>query len=279
MGLDDFRPSAVEEHEETDVMRVFFSTHTDRDEAGRALHACFAGRLYMKNVDVPDEDWAARSQAELRAIRIGRVIVAPPWDVPDELVRRAGPSINGAGLHPRVGPSGPLGPADIVTVIIQPSMGFGTGHHASTRLSLLALQSLNLDGLRALDLGTGSGVLAIAAVRLGAGRATGVDIDPDALASAAENVELNQVGDRVDLREADVRDLQMTAPVVLANLTGAVLERFGDDIAKLVEPGGYLIAGGFTDTETSVLPALDKRLSLLRVEQEAEWVCGILKRG
>lgn len=260
MGLDDFRPSAVQEYEETDVMRVFFSTRTDRDEAGRALHACFADRLYIHDVDVPDEDWAARSQAELRAICAGRICVAPPWDIPD--VDRAGA----------------FGPANIVTVIIQPSMGFGTGHHASTRLSLLALQSLDLDRTLVLDLGTGSGVLAIAAVRLGARRALGIDIDPDALASAAENVELNNVGDRVTLRRADVRGLRLTAPVVLANLTGALLQRVGAEIAKLVEPGGYLIASGFTDADTSVLPVLERRLSLLRVKREAEWLCGTLQR-
>lgn len=254
--LDDFRPSAMEDSEANGMLRAFFNTGPDRDEAARALHASFSGRLFVQSVDVPDEDWAARSQAELRAIRVGRLIVAPPWDLP----------------------SGPLGPADIVTVVIQPSMGFGTGHHASTRLSLLALQSLSLEGKSVLDLGTGSGVLAIAAVRLGASRALGIDSDPDALTSAAENVELNQVGDRVELREAAV-PTSGDAPVVLANLTGALLERFADEIAGVVEPGGYLIASGFTNAETSVLPALKKRLSLVRVEQETEWVCGMFRRN
>jgi ribosomal protein L11 methyltransferase len=253
--LDDLRPSAIEEdpnNEHQDVLRAFFSTTADRDEAKAALHASFSGCLFVQSVDVPDEDWAARSQAGLRALRVGRVTVAPPWDI----------TLDAAN----------------VTVIIRPSMGFGTGHHASTRLSLLALQSLNLDRKLVLDLGTGSGVLAIAAVCLGAGRALGVDTDPDALASAAENVELNKVGDRVELREADVCGLYVTAPVVLANLTGALLERLADQIGRLVEPGGHLIATGFTDTETTVLPALEKRLTRVGVKSEAEWVCGIFQR-
>jgi ribosomal protein L11 methyltransferase len=155
-------------------------------------------------------------------------------------------------------------------------MGFGTGHHATTRLMLAALQKLDLHNRTVLDVGCGSGVLAIAAVLLGARGAVGVDSDPDALTSAAENVALNGVGDRVQLRTDDLADLTAPADIVLANLTGGVLERYAGTLSALVAPSGRLIVSGIMATESTVLPALAQFLTLETVDSEDEWICGSL---
>jgi ribosomal protein L11 methyltransferase len=155
-------------------------------------------------------------------------------------------------------------------------MGFGTGHHATTRIVLKALQHLRLQDQTVLDIGCGSGILAIAAVALGARSAIGIDIDPDALANARENVDLNRVGGRVRLEEGDFRAMPLRAGLVLANLTGALLERSATTLAALVEPGGFLVASGFTESErASVVPALERVLALQTLAQEEEWMCGV----
>src|SRR5262245_55765866 len=168
--LIDFNLAAIE------GFRFFFHTTDDRDRAAAALRAEFQG-IDAQSIDVPDEDWAARSQAALRAITVGALTVAPPWDVEGRL-KPAPTAYVGAGFSQ---PS---------TIVIQPSMGFGTGHHATTRLCLAALQEIDLRGRSVIDVGTGSGVLAIAARRLGATGVLAVDDDPDAIAAAEANVKL-----------------------------------------------------------------------------------------
>src|SRR5436190_9317434 len=166
--LDDFQPTAIQEPEpeQTPKVRAFFASAAARVAAAQALGVAFGAHLFVESVDVDDEDWAARSQAQLRAVTVGRLIVAPPWDVPE---RRQG---TGQGAE-----SKRQGTANDGVIVILPSMGFGTGHHATTRLTLLALQSLDLKGRTVLDIGCGSGVLAIGAVTLGARSALGIDID------------------------------------------------------------------------------------------------------
>ena len=242
-ALTDYDVTAINEGE--DAWRIFFHTTQERDRAAAGLRDAFDG-LAIEPVDVPDEDWAARSQASLRSIQVGRVIVAPPWDAP-------------------------------VTIVVQPSMGFGTGHHATTRLCLAALQQLDLRGLTVIDVGTGSGVLAMAASLLGATNVIGIDDDADAVAAARENLDLNPRA-RVTLR---VDDLRQAAPdnadLVLANLTGALLVAAADRIRQLTESGGRLILSGFlAREERDVLDAF-RPLTVEHRAQEEEWLCVTLR--
>jgi ribosomal protein L11 methyltransferase len=154
--------------------------------------------------------------------------VTPPWDVPS------------------------LVPVDSTLVIIEPSRGFGTGHHASTRLCLRALGHIDVYGARVLDLGTGSGVLAMAASLCGARAVTAIDIDPDAIEAARQSAALNPGVEKVEWLVGDFRD--QSAPlagpwdVVLANLTGGMLRSSADRLRAL-SAAGLLIASGFDEHE------------------------------
>jgi ribosomal protein L11 methyltransferase len=239
--LDEFEPQAIHEYDGADAWRAFFKSFKQRDAAAEALRAALGERLLgISPLDVPDEEWARRSQANLTPVRIGRIVVAPPWHAPD-------PVPPAYDLQPD--PFSIRHSADHL-IVIDPSTGFGTGHHETTRLCLLLLQTIELAGLRVIDVGTGSGVLAIAAAKLGAASVVALDEDPEALRNARDNVARNDVAALVDLKEADLATYKdAAASVVVANLTGAVLQKHAGPLAMLVEADGALIVSGFNTAE------------------------------
>ena len=244
--VDDFGPTAIEERD--GVTRVFFAAADERDRAVSAL----ALRFDATSVDVPDEDWARRSQENLTPVVVGRITVAPPWA--------------------RVAqPPGPSHQSLVIT--IEPSMGFGTGHHATTRLCLAALQSLDIQGRVALDVGTGSGVLAIAASRLGATRAHGLDCDADAIQSARENLVRNPNAASVTFDVADLSAGALPrADVVTANLTGALLVRSAASLMAAVVAGGSLIVSGLLAGERAEVVAAYAPAPVVWEREEDGWV-------
>jgi ribosomal protein L11 methyltransferase len=251
--LDDFGPLAVHEAETGDRWRVFFRTPDDRERAAAAVRASIPAQLVdVTAVDVPDEEWARRSQQSLTAIRAGRLVIAPPWDVPK------------SGGDP--------------VIIIEPSTGFGTGHHATTRLCLEMLQRLELRGARVIDVGTGSGVLALAAWKLGASDVVAVDNDPDALDNARANFATNGAGPAIDVVLDEIESLRIErADVVLANLTGAVLLRYSAELTSLLRGGGYLVASGFAPDDVRVVETAFKTLRAIDQRVEGDWAAVCLR--
>jgi ribosomal protein L11 methyltransferase len=267
--LDDHAPTAVAELDAAgdDVLawRVFFATDEARTIAAQSLaNAPEWEGATTAPIDVEDEAWAERSQASLTAIRVGRIVVTPPWDT------------GNAAMLAR----GTLGQPDSLVVVIEPSMGFGTGHHESTRLCLAALQRLPLAGRSVLDVGTGSGVLAIAAALLGAARAVGIDEDRDALASAAANVALNGLpAGRAEMQHGNLLAQALpVADVVLGNLTGALLRRAAATLIAAVAPTGCLIVSGFTDDERLAVEHAFAPLAVASAESERGWLALTFRR-
>jgi ribosomal protein L11 methyltransferase len=262
--LDPFEPLAIQERDTGDGWRVFFRTRPQRDAACRALASEFENALDLRAVDVEDEDWARRSQQSLNAIRAGRIVVAPPWDVPPD-TRDSRFEIRDSAVPSRE----PRAASRDVIIIIDPSTGFGTGHHATTRLCLELLQEIDLRHTRVIDIGTGSGVLAIAAAKLAAREVIAIDNDPDALRNARENVRRNDVD--VEIVEADLAAISVApADIVLANLTAAVLQRFASPIRTLTAVAGTQIVSGFgVDDAEDVARAMGAAASTM--VRDGEW--------
>ena len=245
---DDYFPSAAES--DNDSITIYFRQADARDAARLAIVRAFPGASVDVR-DVDDEDWARRSQQNLEPITVGRLTVFPSVE------SRAAKAATSDGD---------------LSIVVQPSMGFGTGHHATTRLCLLALQSGPLTGRSVLDVGTGSGVLAMAAVRLGAAGAVGIDNDADAVESARENLSLNPDITGVRFEVSNLEDAASSADIVTANLTGAVLVREAGRLLRLVAPGGRLIVSGLLAAEREAVVEALSSGRILWESSDAGWV-------
>ena len=217
------------------------------------------GELRTRRVD--EEDWAEAWKQHFPVQRIGRrLVIRPTW-------RR----------HRAI--------AGEVVLALDPGMAFGTGLHPTTRLCLRGLERLADDGLLAgrsvLDVGCGSGILAIAAARLGANRVLGVDVDPLAVETTAANARRNRVARIVRARSGSLPVTGPPADIVLANLIAALLVRLAAPLYEATRAGdgkpgsgGRLLAGGiFSDREAEVRRALAAAgFRIVGREAEGDWV-------
>ena len=249
--LDDHDVIALE-HDCRSHWRVYFAGDQARRAVCQALPDALPDTFDLAPVDVEDEGWALKVQQDLGAVDVGDVVIAPPWDVPHTARQ---------------------------VIVIEPSMGFGTGHHQSTRLCLRILQEVDVTGREVIDAGTGSGVLAIAACLRGAARALALDYDPDAITGALENARRNRVGDRVDAQVIDLGTWSgAPAPVAFANLTAFLLRRFAPTIQAMVAPGGQLILSGFTTNQVALVLDVFPGWTVRSRHVEDEWVGLLLQR-
>lgn len=202
----------------------------------------------------PERDWLATWRRSIEPVRAGRVVIVPTW-LRDE--------------HEAAD--------DDVTVWLDPAMAFGSGHHATTQLCLEALQEVLEPGASVLDVGCGTGVLAIAASLLGAGRVEAVDLDPEAVAATRSNAAANGV--TLAARVGSVEPGTRPADVVLANLLTPTLHSLAGTLVGAVEPGGALVASGVAaERADGVVAALEARGgSLVAREDRDGWSVLVLR--
>lgn len=211
---------------------------------------------------IEDEDWMAAWKKHYRPIQIGKkLLILPAW------IEREDPGR--------------------VAVKIDPSMAFGTGTHPTTQLCLEMVEEYTRPGINLIDVGCGSGILSVAALKLGAGHALGVDIDNAAVISSKENAAANGVLERLEVGVGSVTELKegkfslRQAPLVLANILAPVIIRlFAAGLADLVEPGGVLILSGILEPQAAgVLEAAEANgLKHLHTRQQLDWVAIALKK-
>jgi ribosomal protein L11 methyltransferase len=206
---------------------------------------------------VEDVDWTRQWRTGLGSHRVGTLTVMPPW-----LAEHADPT---------------------QTIVIDPGMAFGTGDHPTTRGVLELMQGVVRSGDLVVDIGTGSGILAIAAARLGARCVAAIEIDGDAISNAECNVAANGVADRVQVIEGDgAALLPMLAPVdvVVANILSSVLVELLPSIAQALSPGGRVVLGGILTEERAVLSArlMEQGWRLAGDTVEGAWWSGVVER-
>ena len=206
------------------------------------------GELRVREVD--DATWTDAWKEHYVEQRIGRVVVVPSW----------------VSHEPSPGDA---------TIVLDPGMAFGTGLHPTTRGCLELLQEASPMPERVLDVGCGSGVLALAALRLGARHADALDTDALAVAATSANAQRNGLADRVDVREGSLpAEPAERHALVFANLVGAVLVDLAPRLAAHVAPGGRLIAGGIIDARAAeVIEAMGSAgLAVITRRDADEWV-------
>lgn len=178
-------------------------------------------------VSLEDRDWNAAWAQTVQPVRAGRrIVIRPSW-------------------------AAPLREDGVIDLVIDPKQAFGTGHHATTQLLAERLESMVRGGERVVDVGTGSGILAMIALRLGAASALGIDSDPTAIACAREAATMNGFGSELELRTATLGEAgglgHRGADLILANLDGQTFVRAGRDLIGWLKPGGRLLVSGILE--------------------------------
>jgi ribosomal protein L11 methyltransferase len=213
---------------------------------------------------VIDQEWERVWLSDWKSMRFGRRLWVCPHDAP--------------------APQEP----DAVVVRLDPGLAFGTGSHPTTALCLQILDSLPIAGRSVIDYGCGSGILGIAALKLGAAHVTAVDLDPQALLATRDNALRNGVSANVDVRGVDERgvdDHGVDSPLtpaycVLANILAGPLIELAPKLTAACEPGGYLLLSGLLKTQAyAVKAAYTPAFDMVQVVQRDDWCCIYARRG
>lgn len=227
-----------------------------QDSEGQALLDAAAAQCGLRGLppaqfrDLPDQDWVSLTQSQFEPIPIGpRLVIRPSWHAPDA--------------------------TRLTEVILDPGLAFGTGSHPTTRMCLEWIEQCMPAGCSLIDYGCGSGILAIAAARLGAQPVLAVDIDEQAVASTRANAELNQVAVTAHSTRSGV---DTPAQVVLANILANPLKVLAPVLEALVLPGGTLVLAGLLDRQVEEVSAAYREIPLQVFRSRDGWSCLVGQR-
>ncbi len=209
----------------------------------------------LKTVTIGENDWAESWKENFHVVRIGRVVIQPSW-------REYTPQ-----------------PEDVV-VHLDPGVAFGSGLHPTTSLCLKILQSMPLDGVDMFDVGTGSGILTIAAVKMGASPVRAVDVDEVAVRVARENFELNGLSGITTAAGSAAENGGKQWSLVVANiLSNILIEIMADLKAALANDGQLILSGIINEQEQAMLDCLtEHRLTIAARHTEGDWIALVVKK-
>ena len=231
---------------------------SDRERIDTVL-AAYPGDGFIESEEVvADQNWNRQWEETIKAQTVGRFFIKPTWS--KEIV-----------------------PKDKILLEIDPKMSFGTGYHETTRLILELLPNVITDNDFVIDAGTGTGILSIAAIKLGAREAFAFDIDEWSISNTRENILLNGVDQDVEVKKgsSEVLSEHSKADVVLANIErNTILEIFPDLDAILKKEGALVLSGLLEKDKSSILSVLEDKYDVVNIPQENEWIAiQALKKG
>lgn len=233
---------------DTDVIGLFDAETEMQDViAGLEQHPLLGASFHHKIEQIEDKDWEREWMENFHPMRFGqRLWICPSWrDVPDP---------------------------HAVNVMLDPGLAFGTGTHPTTAMCLSWLDGLDLAGKTVIDFGCGSGILAIAALKLGAAKAIGIDIDPQAIQASRDNAERNGVSERLSLYLPHEQPDNLSADVVVANILAGPLRELAPLISVLPISGGHLgLSGVLASQASGVCEAYEDKFTLDPVAEKEEW--------
>ena len=251
--------TGIEERDETTIVRepgngdVFlYAAFADADAARRAIEELGA-EYPVELVHIPRENWAVEWRRGFGPQRIGkRLLLHPSWEPVQ-------------------------GEAHEVVLTIDPENAFGSGDHETTRLVLAFLDERIRGGERVLDVGCGSGILSIAAVRLGAAFARAIDVEDDAVVVTMRNAALNAVPTRIRASTTPLGEIEGTYDIVLANIETKVLVHMTEPLRARVAPSGILVLSGILCSEWDEIRAAYRSWHLDAFAEEGEWCACLLR--
>jgi len=213
----------------------------------RLAHDRVLGALPPHDVEfVPDQDWARAWMEQFKPLRFGqRLWVCPSWLAPPD--------------------------PDAVTILLDPGLAFGSGTHATTALCLEWLERQPLADKTIIDCGCGSGILAIAALKLGASAAWGIDTDPQALAVSRENAVHNGIGAELILLPPEQMAAELQTDIVIANILAGPLIELADRLTESVSPGGWLVLSGLLARQAREVSEHYVKYFDFTVETRGDW--------
>jgi ribosomal protein L11 methyltransferase len=237
------------------VVRAYVPDDEDAPAARQQIEAALAPlNLTPVYAVIDEQNWANAWKVHYHPVRIGRqIVVRPLWEEAE------------------------LQPGD-VEIALDPGMAFGTGTHATTQLCLASLEDLMRPGLQVLDLGSGSGILAIAAVKLGAASVVAVDIDPVSVEATLENADVNGVAGKITAFRGSLPQVLSSArryDLLLANiLARIIIQMCGEGLGQIVRPGGRAIFSGIITEQIEDVKAalITAGLTPTRVRIDGDWV-------
>ena len=253
--------TGIERRDESTIVRettpgeVVLLVAFEHEAAARSAIAALESEYRVALHHVPHQNWAVEWRKGFGPQRIGdRILLHPSWE-----------PVEG-------------GPDDIV-IEIDPENAFGSGDHETTRLVLRLLDARVSPGQRVLDVGSGSGILSIATVRLGARSSTGVDIEDDAIDVATRNAELNGVASAVSFSTTPLDDVEGEFDLVVANIETRVLVHMPAPLRARMAPGASLILSGILNRERDELLAAYSDMQLEELIEEGEWCACVFREA